>query len=100
MAPRAGSLLIASATLLDPNFARCLVLMLDSDEDGSLGVILNQPSDTPVSTVLGPWQQLTSEPGVLFRGGPVEGNAALALGSLSGDDEASGLAAARSAGSV
>ena len=90
MPPSAGSLLIASATLVDPNFARCLLLMLDSDEDGSLGVILNQPSDTPVSAVLGPWQELTSEPGVLFRGGPVEGNAALALGSLSGAAEPPG----------
>ncbi len=90
MPPSTGSLLIASATLVDPNFARCLVLMLDSDEDGSLGVILNQPSGTPVSAVLGPWQQLASEPGVLFRGGPVEGNAALALGSLRGDTEPPG----------
>jgi len=90
MPPSAGSLLIASATLVDPNFARCLILMLDSDTDGSLGVILNQPSETPVAAVLGPWQDLASEPGVLFRGGPVEGNAALALGSLSGDAEPPG----------
>jgi putative transcriptional regulator len=84
MVPPTGSLLIASATLVDPNFARCLLLVLDADADGSLGVILNQPSETPVSAVLGPWQALASEPGVLFRGGPVEGNAALALGSLRG----------------
>jgi putative transcriptional regulator len=90
MLPAPGSLLIASATLVDPNFARCLLLMLDSDSDGSLAVILNKPSETPVSAVLGPWQALTSEPAVLFRGGPVEGNAALALGSLRGDLEPPG----------
>ena len=81
-----GSLLISSATLVDPNFARCLVLVLDSDADGSLGVILNQPSDTPVAEVLDAWEPVLSDPAVFFRGGPVEGNAALALGELAGPD--------------
>ena len=82
MQPAAGSLLIASATLLDPNFARCVLLILNSDSDGTLGVVLNRPTETPVGEVLSPWQDMTSEPGVFFRGGPVELNAALALGSL------------------
>jgi len=82
MQPAAGSLLIASATLLDPNFARCVLLILESNEDGSLGVILNQPSETPVSEVLDQWRDVVNPPGVFFRGGPVELNAALALGFL------------------
>jgi len=77
-----GSLLIASATLTVPNFARCVLLLLNSDEDGTLGVILNRPSATAVGEALPSWQDVTSEPGVLFQGGPVELNAALALGSL------------------
>src|SRR5689334_10992273 len=84
MQPEAGSLLIASATLVDPNFARCVLLVLESNEDGSLGVILNQPSETPVEQVLDQWRDLVNPPGVFFRGGPVELNAALALGSLGG----------------
>ena len=82
MQPAAGSLLIASATLLDPNFARCVLLVLNADSDGTLGVVLNRPTETPVGEVLSTWQDMTSEPGVFFRGGPVELNAALALGSL------------------
>lgn len=82
MQPAPGSLLIASATLVDPNFARCVLLILDSDENGSLGVILNRPTEIPVGEVLTPWQDLTSAPGVFFQGGPVELNAALAIGSL------------------
>ncbi len=82
MQPEAGSLLIASATLMDPNFARCVLLILDSNEDGSLGVILNQPSETPVDEVLSQWRDVVNPPGVFFRGGPVELNAALALGAL------------------
>ena len=39
MQPAAGSLLIASATLLDPNFARCVLLILNSDSDGTLGEV-------------------------------------------------------------
>jgi putative transcriptional regulator len=90
MQPPAGSLLIASATLVDPSFARCVVLVLDSNADGSLGVILNRPSEIPVGEVLTSWQDVTSEPGVLFRGGPVELNAALAIGALSQGAEPSG----------
>lgn len=86
LAPR--SLLIASATLVDPNFARCVLLVLDSDENGSLGVILNRPSEVPVGNVLESWQDVASEPPVLFRGGPVELNAALAVGSLRGSEDA------------
>jgi putative transcriptional regulator len=84
MQPAAGSLLIASATLVDPNFARCVLLILDSNDDGSLGVILNQPSETPVDEVLDQWRDVVNPPGVFFRGGPVELNAALALGNLVG----------------
>ncbi len=84
MQPAPGSLLIASATLLDPNFTRCVLLLLDADENGSLGVILNRPSEVPVGEVLASWRDVSSEPDVLFRGGPVELNAALAVGSLRG----------------
>jgi putative transcriptional regulator len=85
MQPAAGSLLISSATLVDPNFARCVLLVLESNEDGSLGVILNHPSETPVDEVLVQWRDVVNPPGVFFRGGPVELNAALALGALVDD---------------
>ena len=87
MQPAPGSLLIASATLVDPNFARCVLLVLDANEDGSLGVILNQPSETPVDEVLTQWRDVVNPPGVFFRGGPVELNAALALGSVVSADD-------------
>jgi len=88
MQPAPGSLLIASATLVDPNFARCVLLVLDSNEEGSLGVILNQPTETPVGEVLDQWQDMVQPPGVFFRGGPVELNAALAIGSVVSEDDA------------
>lgn len=41
-----GSLLAAHPTLLDPNFARSVILLTaHSESDGALGVILNRPLD-------------------------------------------------------
>ncbi len=90
MTPAPGSLLIASASLVEPTFARTLVLVLESGPEGALGVVLNRPSRTPVGVVLGGWDDVVSPPDVLFRGGPVDDDSALAVGLL-----APGGAAAR-----
>lgn len=75
----AGSLLLASAGLLDPNFADTVVLLLDVNDEGALGVVLNRPSALPVSEVLGEWGDVVDEPEVLFQGGPVATDGALAV---------------------
>jgi putative transcriptional regulator len=85
---RAGALLVATPALLDPNFTETVVLMLDASADGCLGVVLNRPTGLPVGEVLAPWAGAVSEPPVLFQGGPVETDGALAV-ALSRDDEAS-----------
>ncbi|HSE08748.1 MAG TPA: YqgE/AlgH family protein [Nocardioidaceae bacterium] len=79
---RAGQLLIATPLLVDPNFERTVVLVLDHDDTGSLGVVLNRPSPVPVGDVLQDWQALVAEPGVLFHGGPVATDSALAVASI------------------
>lgn len=76
-----GSLLISAPGLNDPNFDRTVVLVLEHDPDGALGLILNRPSATPVGEVLAPWREIVSEPAVVFVGGPVDENAAICLGS-------------------
>lgn len=78
----AGRLLIASPRLEGTEFARTLVLLLDADDNGSLGVVLNQPSHVDVGGVLNPWGTVVSQPAVLFRGGPVEPDGALGVGLL------------------
>jgi putative transcriptional regulator len=80
---RAGRLLVATPSLADPNFERTVVLLLDHDENGSLGVVLNRPSPVPVGEVLADWGELAVEPDVLFHGGPVSPDSALALATLS-----------------
>ena len=79
MEPAAGSLLIASPTLSDPHFARTIVLLLDAGHDGALGVVLNRPSEVGVGEVLAGWAETVTGPGVLFQGGPVETDSALAV---------------------
>ncbi len=74
-----GSLLLASPALLDPNFVDTVVLLLDVNDEGALGVVLNRPSALPVSEVLGEWGDVVDEPEVLFQGGPVATDGALAV---------------------
>jgi putative transcriptional regulator len=77
-----GQLLVASPVLRDPNFARSVVLLLDHDSDGALGVVVNRPTELPVTSVLESWTGLVCEPEVLFQGGPVATDSALGLAKL------------------
>lgn len=77
-----GLLLLATPELLDPNFSGAVVLLLDVNADGALGVILNRPTPVLVSEVLGDWAEVVAEPEVLFQGGPVETDGALAVALL------------------
>ncbi|GHJ57762.1 UPF0301 protein [Nocardioides sp. OK12] len=79
---RAGMLLVASPALLDPNFADTVILLLDADDDGALGVVLNRPTPVPVAEVLADWSPVVAEPEVLFQGGPVSTEGALAVAHL------------------
>lgn len=77
--PRPGSLLVATPLLNDPNFARSVVLILQHDEDGSLGVVLDRPTAIPVGDFLPAWEDVVVEPGVVFHGGPVEPDVGIGL---------------------
>ena len=77
-----GMLLVAAPGLLDPNFRRTVVYMIEHRDQGSLGVVLNRPSETSVQDVLPAWAPLASEPGAVCVGGPVEPETALCLAAL------------------
>lgn len=77
-----GVLLVAQPEMGDPNFAESVVLVLDVDDEGALGVVINKPSALLVATVFEEWRDLVEEPEVLFRGGPVGTDGALALALL------------------
>jgi len=84
----AGRLLVATPMLGDPNFRRTVVLIVEHEaEQGTLGVVLNRPTKVPVGQVLEPWTELATDPSVVFTGGPVSPNSALALAHVPGTDE-------------
>ena len=83
-----GRLLVATPLLGDPNFRRTVILVVEDDpEGGTLGVVLNRPTEVPVGQVLEPWTDLVTGPSVVFKGGPVSPDSALALAMARGTDE-------------
>jgi putative transcriptional regulator len=83
-----GRLLVATPQLADPNFRRSVVLVVEhEEEDGTLGVVLNRPTEVPVDRVLPPWSELVTGPSVVFQGGPVALDSALALAHVPGTEE-------------
>ena len=73
-----GKLLIATPRLVDPNFYRSVVLVLQHDDDGCVGVVLNRETDQSVEDHLPEWAS-RSRTRVHF-GGPVEPEVAIGLG--------------------
>jgi putative transcriptional regulator len=82
-----GRLLVAAPSLGDPNFARSVILVLDHNDEGALGVVINRPTPVDVAEVLPSWQPFTTSPGVLFQGGPVALDSALGLAVMPHDGE-------------
>ena len=74
-----GRLLVASPALGDDNFDRTVVFMLEHNEEGALGVIINRPSDEAEVEGLESWTELASPPAVVFHGGPVEPDALIGI---------------------
>ena len=69
-----GHLLIAAPQLLDPNFHRSVVLLVEHNTHGALGLILNRPTNTTIASV---WSQASETPCrhdlPIHQGGPCEG---------------------------
>ena len=75
---RSGLFLVASPTLRDPNFARTVVLLCEhEDDEGSMGVVVNRPSDLKLSQTLTDIRPGVDQP--LFWGGPVQRDIVLVL---------------------
>lgn len=79
---RAGSLLLANTDLLEPTFRRSVIYVVEHNDGGTLGVVLNRPSEAAVHNVLPQWSDLAAKPKTMFIGGPVKRDAALCLGIL------------------
>jgi len=69
-----GQLLVASPTLLSPEFQHSIVLMVQHGEEGALGLVINRPLETSIDEA---WDQISEMPcpreDPLHYGGPCEG---------------------------
>jgi putative transcriptional regulator len=71
-----GQLLIASPSMGDPRFLQTVILMVQHDRNGALGIIINRPlGDQPLARLLEALGE--KDPGVagtvrIFAGGPVQ----------------------------
>ncbi|MAV38092.1 MAG: hypothetical protein CMJ59_21860 [Planctomycetaceae bacterium] len=69
-----GQFLVASPHLPDPHFSRSVVLMLQHNSSGAVGVVLNRPTDNTIGDL---WQHVGDESctveGFVHAGGPVAG---------------------------
>jgi putative transcriptional regulator len=75
----AGKLLVAGRDLGDPNFAQTVVLLVQYDEDGVVGLIINRRSKTPISRVLDEVKGAKNRSDPIYAGGPVGRTEVLAL---------------------
>jgi len=75
----AGQLLLASPSLLDPNFVRTVVLIGVHSEDGAMGVVLNRPSSVTVADAVPQLQDAVGALEPVYVGGPVQPNSVLFL---------------------
>ncbi|MDX1433092.1 MAG: YqgE/AlgH family protein [Gammaproteobacteria bacterium] len=69
--PARGMFLIASRELADPNFAETVVLLLEYDSSGALGLIINRPTEVRLARLLPDVEELANREDVVYEGGPV-----------------------------
>ena len=74
-----GQLLLASPTLMDPNFRRTVVLIGVHSEEGAMGVVLNRPSAVTVGEAVPQLEQVLEEREPVYVGGPVQPSAIVFL---------------------
>ncbi len=74
-----GSLLIATPALLDPNFRRTVVLLLEHSTEGAIGIVLNRPSDMEAREAVPDLRAVLLDDEPVFLGGPVQPETVIAL---------------------
>lgn len=74
-----GSFLVSSPQLRDPNFHRTVVLMLEDNDEGSMGLVINRPSSISVDSAFSKVDKKVLSPDPIYSGGPVETTALFIL---------------------
>lgn len=91
MTPMAPCLLVASPLLLDPNFVHSVILLVEHDEEGAMGVVLNRPLPMTLSQICeeSHLSYAGAEEATAWRGGPVDPHRGIILvrGGLPGPED-------------
>ena len=74
-----GQLLLAGPGLVDPNFWRTVVLVIEHTDEGALGLVLNRPSETTVGEAVPQLEELVDLEEQLYIGGPVQPSSVIVL---------------------
>lgn len=67
-----GHFLVAAHHLKDPNFFRTVVLLLEHNDDGAMGLVINRPSAMTIRKALTQSGDVNDADAPMFIGGPVE----------------------------
>jgi putative transcriptional regulator len=87
-----GQLLVAGPSLLDQNFWRTVVLVVEHSEEGALGLVLNRPSEVSVGETVPQLEALLGPDERLFIGGPVQPSAVIVLAQFEDTSDAALIA--------
>jgi putative transcriptional regulator len=74
-----GRFLVASRRIADPRFSESVILLVDHDDKGTLGLIINRGSEIRLSEALPQVDSLRQRDDKLFFGGPVSRRQVLLL---------------------
>lgn len=80
-----GHFLLAAEDLVDPNFYKTALLMIQHDGEGALGVVINRPTQAPMGVVLPDLADSAVGKLPLFWGGPVQPELLFLLRESQGD---------------
>lgn len=67
--PECGKFLVSEPFLSDPYFKRSVVMLSEHNEEGSVGFILNKPTDIKINDAIKDFPKIDSN---LYFGGPVQ----------------------------
>ena len=84
----AGQFLIASPSILDPNFRRAVVFITAHTDEGAIGLILNRRSDATVGEAVPQLGVVTDLEDAVYVGGPVNPDGVAVLAEFHDPDEA------------
>src|SRR5438045_9775637 len=69
-----GKILLASSRLMESNFVHTVILMVQHDENGALGLVLNRPLELTIREACDKTLEIPClAEGYLHQGGPVDG---------------------------